>query len=144
MCWLQNLVIIGLMFHYRKGMSKRSKIAISVGIVAGSAWLFTGACPDKLLVGLQAMSVALIAFGGRLPQIILNARRGNSGELSAASTGLSLAGNVARVFTTITLVGDPVILAGAMSQMLLNGILLLQIIQTANKVRIAALHSAYT
>jgi hypothetical protein len=52
---------------------------------------------------LQASTIAIIAFGGRLPQIMLNARRGNSGELSPLTSILNLAGNVARLFTTAVL-----------------------------------------
>lgn len=51
-----------------------------------------------------------------LRQILLNLRRGDSGELSLLSCALSLAGNLARVFTTLTLVGDPIILGSAATQ----------------------------
>lgn len=71
--------------------------------------------------------------GARIPQILLNLRRGNSGELSVMSTGLSVCGNAMRVFTTLALVRDPLILAGAASQLLLNGILLSQTIATARQ-----------
>ena len=52
---------------------------------------------------LQASTIAIIALGGRLPQIMLNARRGNSGELSPLTSILNLAGNAARLFTTAVL-----------------------------------------
>lgn len=47
--------------------------------------------------------MAIIALGGRLPQIWMNYQRGNSGELSIATCMLNLAGNLARVFTTLVL-----------------------------------------
>jgi mannose-P-dolichol utilization defect 1 len=93
---------------------------------------------------LQACSMALLALGGRLPQILLNLRRGNSGELSVTSTALSVAGNVARVFTTLTLVGDPIILMTALSQLALNGILLGQTLDTARQARRAVVSAAAT
>jgi hypothetical protein len=68
-----------------------------------------------------------------MPQILMNIRRGDSGELSMISTGLSVAGNAARVFTTLVLVKDPLILATAASQLLLNGVLLWQTIDTARR-----------
>ncbi len=34
----------------------------------------------------------MIALGGRLPQIVLNVRRGDSGELSITTSALNLAG----------------------------------------------------
>ena len=55
-------------------------------------------------------------LGTPCPQILLNLRRGNSGELSLLSCALSLAGNLARVFTTLVLVRDPIILASASTQ----------------------------
>ena len=56
-----------------------------------------------LCAALQASTIAIIALGGRLPQIMLNARRGNSGELSPLTSILNLAGNVVRLFTTAVL-----------------------------------------
>lgn len=55
-----------------------------------------------------------------------------------ATTGLSVAGNGARVFTTLVLVKDPIILAAAGSQLILNGTLLWQTIVTARRVRAQA------
>ena len=52
---------------------------------------------------LQASTIAIIALGGRLPQIMLNARRGNSGELSPLTSILNLAGDAARLFNTAVL-----------------------------------------
>ena len=36
----------------------------------------------------------MIALGGRLPQIVLNIRRGDSGELSITTSALNLAGGL--------------------------------------------------
>ena len=77
-----------------------------------------------------------MALGARVPQILLNVKRGNSGELSLLSTALSLAGNCARVLTTWVLVKDNLILAGAASQGLLNLVLLSQIVATARRQKI--------
>jgi len=85
-----------------------------------------------------------MALGGRLPQIILNFQRGNSGELSGVSTGLSVAGNLARVFTTLTLVGDPLILATASSQLVLNSIVLYQVLDTARREKAVVVAAATT
>ena len=71
-------------------------------------------------------------------QILLNVRRGNSGELSMLTCGLSFAGNLARVFTTATLVRDPLILASASVQAVLNGILTWQTVATARQLSGAA------
>ena len=60
------------------------------------------------------------------PQILLNLRRGNSGELSLGTCALSFVGNLARVYTTATLVKDPLILGSAAVQarrVMLRGLL---------------------
>ena len=56
-----------------------------------------------LCAALQAGTILIIALGSRLPQIMLNMKRGNSGELSTTTSALNLAGNLARVMTTIVL-----------------------------------------
>lgn len=140
----QHLVIIGLIFHYNTSIKKGLKAGMILAFVASCIFLFSGACSTGTLKALQASCMALLALGGRLPQIILNVRRGNSGELSIMSTGLSAAGNLARVFTTITLVGDPIILATATSQLVLNTILLYQTLETARQGRRIILSAAAT
>lgn len=87
----------------------------------------------ELLTALQASTIFIVALGGRLPQIVLNARRGDSGQLSGATSALNLAGNAARVFTTVVLTGDFLNLVGALVQAVLNGTLLAQCVATARK-----------
>ena len=114
-CAVQNVMILGLIFRLGS-VARSTQLLISGGLLAVGAWVFGGGCPPHMLTALQAGSVVLLALGGRLPQILLNLRRGDSGELSLISCGLSLAGNLARMFTTLTLVGDPIILAAATTQ----------------------------
>jgi hypothetical protein len=63
-----------------------------------------------------SVAVAVMALGSRLPQIVLNMRRGNAGMLSVTTCLLNVAGNAARIFTTIVLTGDLLMLGGACSQ----------------------------
>lgn len=91
---------------------------------------------------LQASTVVMLALGGRLPQIIMNFKRGNSGELSLLTVGLSLTGNIMRVFTTLQLVKDGLVLASAASQGVLNGILFYQCVSTALRSREAKVQPA--
>lgn len=53
----------------------------------------------------QAATVVLLAVGGRVPQIWLNWRRGNSGELSFITCLLNVMGCAARIITTLALTG---------------------------------------
>jgi len=132
---VQHGLLILMTFKYNKELPARVKAFILVFITFGAYFVFSNYCSMYQLALLQAFSVLLLALGGRIPQIVLNIRRGNSGELSIISTGLSLAGNLARVFTTLVLVGDPIILASAASQLLLNSILMYQILETEKNSR---------
>lgn len=133
-CALQNIAIVGLIF--RMGSVARSTQLLLCASLGGAAWwLLGGHCPPAVLTSLQTGSVVLLAVGGRMPQIVLNMRRGDSGELSLVTCALSLAGNMARVFTTLTLVKDPLILGSAATQAILNGILTWQTIDTARRLR---------
>lgn len=131
-CLLQNWVIIGLILLHRQGLARRTKAATVLCLAAAAAFLHSPACAPTLLILLQTGTVVMMACA-RIPQILLNLRRGNSGELSMASTGLSVIGNAMRVFTTLALVKDPFILVGAGSQLCLNGILLWQTMDTARQ-----------
>ena len=138
---VQQLAIVGLVLHFN-GSSTKKKVITATAIIAGCTFLFSGVCSNYTMKWLQGFSALLMSLGGRLPQILLNWKRGNSGELSSASTGLSVLGNIARVFTTIVLVGDPIILATASTQLVLNSILLSQILDTARQERAAVVAAA--
>lgn len=55
------------------------------------------------LAGLQAATIPLIALGGRVPQIVMNWKRGNAGNLSLLTALMNVAGCLARAFTSIVL-----------------------------------------
>jgi mannose-P-dolichol utilization defect protein 1 len=124
-CWAQDLVLVTLLLHYGPGLKKRALLGVAA--YGGLLWAFmSGAVPMPVLTALQASTIFIVALGGRLPQILLNAKRGNSGQLSILTSGLNLAGNTARVFTTLVLTGDALNLAGAVVQGCLNSVLLAQ------------------
>jgi mannose-P-dolichol utilization defect 1 len=124
-CWAQDIVLVGLLLHYGPGLRKRA--AAGAAAYGALLWAFmSGAVPMPVLTALQASTIFIVALGGRVPQILLNAKRGDSGQLSILTSALNLAGNVARVFTTVVLTGDGLNLAGALVQGVLNSILLSQ------------------
>lgn len=53
--------------------------------------------------GLQASTILVISFGSRLPQIAMNMKRGNSGQLSLVTCLLNVLGCIARLFTTLVM-----------------------------------------
>jgi len=138
---IQHAILVGMIFFYNKDIQKRSKILTVLGMIAGVLFLFSNACSDPILRWLQSLVIVILAVFGRIPQIVLNLRRGNSGELSFISTFLSVLGNVARVFTTWALVNDGIIMATAISQLILNSILLGQILDTMKMKERAIKHA---
>lgn len=124
-CWVQDIALVALISRYRGNNHKR----LAVGAVAFAAycwWLSTSNCSMDVLRMLQASTISIVAIGGRLPQIVLNIRRGNSGELSIATSALNLAGNMARMFTTLVLTQDTLLLIANAVQGVLNSVLLWQ------------------
>lgn len=133
-CWLQDIILIGLIFRFSR--TKKWVAAATGGAVAlGCVWLLSPCCPLQVLAVLQASNIITMALGSRLPQIILNMRRGNAGVLSVMTCILNVAGNTARIFTTVVLTGDMLLMAGYLSQGTLNTILLCQSIGTARQKR---------
>ena len=140
-CWIQDIVLVGLLLYYGRGVSKRT-LAAALGYGALLYAFMSGAVPMPVLTWLQASTIAIVALGGRLPQILLNRKRGGSGQLSATTCGLNLAGNAARVFTPVVLTGDVLNLVGAVIQGGLNATLLAQCVSTRRAVSAAAAAAA--
>ena len=62
-----------------------------------------------------------------MPQILLNHRQ-RATQWSPVTAGLSVLGAATRVFTTLRLTKDALLLAGFAAGLLLNGVLLAQIL----------------
>lgn len=114
-CWIQDIILIALVFKDRR-TSPWLVLVTAAAFTVGCTFLLSPSCPQQLLSTMQASNIAIMALGSRLPQIVLNMRRGNAGMLSVTTCVLNVAGNAARVFTTIVLTGDLLMLGGACSQ----------------------------
>lgn len=114
-CWIQDVILIALVFRDRH-TSPWLVLLTAAAVTAGCSFLLSPACPHELLAAMQASNIAIMALGSRLPQIVLNMKRGNAGMLSVTTCLLNVAGNAARIFTTIVLTGDMLMLGGACSQ----------------------------
>ncbi|KAG8462197.1 hypothetical protein KFE25_011647 [Diacronema lutheri] len=123
----QSVLVLALIVG--KSRSRPRTLALAAGLSAVGA-AFAAAVRWAPVWGLAlvqagattSMTVAL------LPQIGKNFRRRSSGGWSSTSALLSTVGNGVRVFTTATLTGDRLLLAGFSCGLLLNGILLAQTI----------------
>lgn len=79
---------------------------------------------------MQVMVGVAMSVGARIPQIVLNVQRGNTGELAMISFALSTVGNLIRCYTTIILTSDLLLLVTTATQALLNGFITVQCLQT--------------
>lgn len=136
-CWVQDIVLVFLLLHYGRGITKRAGF-FAVAYCALLYAFLSGAVPMPILTALQASTIAIVALGGRVPQIVLNWKRGGSGQLSVLTCGLNLAGNAARIFTTLVLTGDTLNLVGAVTQGVLNATLVAQCLATRRRDKAAA------
>jgi len=127
---LQNIFVTMLIIYYsrpRLASGRESKIpqllaAVAVAVAAIYALL---AAPPTVLQGLQMLTVPLSVLS-KLPQISQNYKAQSTGQLSAIAVLSQIAGCAARLFTTITEVRDPIVLAGFLVALVLNLVLGLQ------------------
>jgi len=124
---LQSLVILVLAKHFSKeGITKRFCFGLSVY----GAWVtsyLAGWLPASATFGMQVVAMTIIT-GAIVPQIILNFKRKDTGEWSILTAVMSTGGNALRVFTTLQLTHDPLLLTGYLLGFAVNATLLWQII----------------
>ncbi|KAI9299312.1 hypothetical protein BJ944DRAFT_274312 [Cunninghamella echinulata] len=88
--------------------------------------LLMSSTPMWLLTSLYASTIPII-LASKIPQILTNYQNQSTGQLSVFAVINYFAGTTARVFTTLTELDDPLMLAGNILASLLNGVLVLQV-----------------
>jgi hypothetical protein len=83
----------------------------------------------------QVVVGVIMSIGARVPQIWLNWKRGDTGQLSLVTYALSSVGNLIRVYTTAVLTHDIVLLASTCAQFALNAFITIQCLQTEIRSR---------
>jgi len=122
---LQNAVITLLIIHYPSHSLTRPSSGTQVPIAAGLMLLSALALfflPPAALAPLQLATLPLGLFS-KLPQIRQNYSAQSTGQLSAFAVIAQIGGCLARLFTTATEVGDPVLSAGFALALALNIVL---------------------
>ncbi|TID13497.1 putative monosaccharide-P-dolichol utilization protein [Venturia nashicola] len=123
---LQNVVISCLVLHYG-GKSAGAAVFVA-GLAAAVYAMFQPGVIDEKQMGMLQAGAGLLGIGSKLPQILTIWKEGGTGQLSAFAVFNFLAGSLARVFTTIQEVDDPLILYGFIAGFALNAILAAQMV----------------
>eukprot|EP00873_Tetraselmis_striata_P003250 jgi/Tetstr1/423514/TSEL_014190.t1 len=122
----QSLVILLLATYYQGRLDARF-----LGLMGlFCAWVgasLSGMMAPAVLSGMQIAATCVLT-GAIIPQILLNFKQQGTGEWSLITAVLSTAGNGLRVFTTLQLTRDPILLAGYILGFLVNATLLGQIV----------------
>lgn len=121
------------------GGTGRATAADTTATAAAALAAFLTAGVDVTTLGaLQVAAIPVVNVGARLPQAALNWRRKTVGEQSVVTLALQWLGNLARVFTTLVQVRDPVVLCGSVASAVVNGALVGQWVWYTRKERAAA------
>eukprot|EP01114_Cavostelium_apophysatum_P001775 TRINITY_DN1154_c0_g1_i1.p1 TRINITY_DN1154_c0_g1~~TRINITY_DN1154_c0_g1_i1.p1 ORF type:complete len:214 (+),score=37.29 TRINITY_DN1154_c0_g1_i1:60-701(+) len=120
---LQNLIIIYLLYSYTNQLGVFFTMAAGLAVFVYA--LFSGLITLEQQTFLQAMTIPIFTLS-KIPQIWLNFKNKNIGQLSVVTVFMMFAGTAARVFTTLTEISAPIVLLGYVIGAVLNGTLLLQ------------------
>jgi len=130
--WFVLIFVLVLMQWFRRFDAKRV-VVVSVLSAVWCYTLFSQSLPAYILSWLQAASSVGLAFGSRIPQIWLNWQQGTTGELSIIMFIANALGCMIRVFTTLSLTGDTLLLFNAGFHFVLNAIIIAQCVDTRLK-----------
>jgi mannose-P-dolichol utilization defect 1 len=123
---VQNVLIVLLILHYSQ-KDLHALGALGLVLAASYALFDTKLVSYQHLQILQGLSIPL-SLASKVPQIYKNYQNGSTGQLSALTVFSYLAGSVARIFTTMTEVNDPMIFWGFVLAAGLNAILAAQMV----------------
>lgn len=144
---VQNAIILALFYHLSGGLGARAlasfcfhlaTIVILLNDMLPDVRLPRAACEPLtafipyacgVLTGRQVMAAvpSIFMVASRAPQLWLNFRQRHTGQLSLVTCSLFAVGVLARLFTTVTEINDPVLVCGLLISLLMNGALALQI-----------------
>jgi mannose-P-dolichol utilization defect protein 1 len=125
MTGLQSLVILGLVCQHN---NKNMEFLSGIGLLAASfvAFMKTSNIPTQLLNGVQ-IAAMLLANYANIPQILVTFKR-KKASWSGITAFMSMAGCAIRIFTTLQLTRDLLVMAGYILGFVTNGLLLTQVI----------------
>ena len=120
---VQSAGILGLVCHYRE-LTKEYLLGMGVfALVAGA--VVVAQVNAKALQALQLLAIVICNYAN-IPQILLTFRA-KKASWSPITAGMSMAGNLIRIFTTLQLTQDLLVMSGNLLGLITNAILLAQI-----------------
>ncbi|XP_074839074.1 mannose-P-dolichol utilization defect 1 protein [Carettochelys insculpta] len=119
-------VAIGFLAQHFGGRTAQGLCFLAV-YAALLGLLLSPLTPPAVVTLLQAINVPAIVIS-RLLQVTTNYRNGHTGQLSALTVGLLLAGSLARIFTSVQETGDPLLALTYMVASLCNGLIMAQLL----------------
>lgn len=122
---LQTLTIGFLMRHYA-GQARQGVLLLLIYFLLVGL-LLSPVTPLVTVAFLQALNMPAIIVS-RLIQIVTNQRNGHTGQLSALTLTLLLAGSLARIFTSIQETGDGLVVMTYVVASLFNGVIVSQLL----------------
>ena len=134
---VQATVVLILVWIYRGNNLKVRFAFFGLWMCISAAILFEGHECHLLLTSLGASPTAMTAIS-RIPQIFLNWQSGQTGQLSLITFFLQFLGSVARLLTTLQLIGnDALTLISHSVGAILNLVVVLQILAHHNQLKLA-------
>ncbi|TPX41012.1 hypothetical protein SeMB42_g05779 [Synchytrium endobioticum] len=122
---LQNFIVLLLLFTYSRQVMLL--LAVAGALSATTYGLFDPSLVDSTLLSRFQWATIFLSAASKLPQIYSNYKNASTGQLSAITVLLTLAGSAARVFTTWHEVNDPALLTAFVVATLLNLVLGIQV-----------------
>jgi mannose-P-dolichol utilization defect protein 1 len=122
--YIQSIIIIFLILYYQN--RTLNAVASLLIIAAMTSLLFLDLLDGKMITALNGVSL-LLSMASKLIQAFSNYQNGSTGNLSAITLILQLAGCVARIFTSIQETGDVQMIITFVSISVANLILVLQL-----------------
>lgn len=114
---VQNAMLVLLVWRFSQASPTRVVLGLASCASAGAG---IATLPQPLLWTLPAVAI-VTNMAARVPQILTNLRQKHTGQLSAVTLLIAVLGSFARVITTLTETGDPVMLLSYSIGVLLNG-----------------------
>ncbi|XP_070505296.1 mannose-P-dolichol utilization defect 1 protein homolog [Chironomus tepperi] len=128
---LQTAAIASLIYFY--GHKSALRALIFIGIYSLLTYvLMSGITPLEYLWTAQGFNIPILLVG-KLSQAWTNYRNGSTGQLSAATCFMLLAGSLARIFTSVQETGDSMMVIIYIVSSFANGVIVSQLLYYWNK-----------